>query len=450
MRLDGWKSIGSHFGRERSTVIRWAAERGMPVHRIPGSGRGSVYALTEELDAWLEDNRVGDQGEGPAPAAQQVEPAARPAALAPKRWQGRWIVAAVAACFLFGSLYAYAINRERTSEAPADLPANAQVADLYLSARSEWAGRSAQSIASAIAKLQQVVAQEPGFAPAHAALADSYILAREFGNMEDVDAFARAQAAADTALRIDPGNADALRAAGFIEYWWRNDAPAAAQRFRQAIAAAPQSAQSHFWYGNVLVDNGDFAAGIAELERARLIEPASVPLQVDLAWARWSMGETERGKAELEALRESHPDLATVRDCLSAIYMAEGNIEAFVEEIAALSQLRDLPQDIANAKQLGAALANDRASVLPLYLAEQERKLNSGASTNHPWAVMVASAAGDRAGTLRLLEAAKARGERWGSAGMARYIALRWPDDRRVQQLLGDLRSPSLVGKERK
>lgn len=33
--------------------MRWATERGLPVHRIPGAGRGSVYALTEERDAWL-------------------------------------------------------------------------------------------------------------------------------------------------------------------------------------------------------------------------------------------------------------------------------------------------------------------------------------------------------------------------------------------------------------
>ena len=52
-RLDGWKAIANFLGRERSTAIRWANERGLPVHRVPGGRTGTVYALAPELEAWL-------------------------------------------------------------------------------------------------------------------------------------------------------------------------------------------------------------------------------------------------------------------------------------------------------------------------------------------------------------------------------------------------------------
>ena len=52
-RLDGWKAIGDHFGRDPRTVQRWRDERGMPVHRVPGSRGGSVFAYRGELDEWL-------------------------------------------------------------------------------------------------------------------------------------------------------------------------------------------------------------------------------------------------------------------------------------------------------------------------------------------------------------------------------------------------------------
>ncbi len=450
MRLDGWKSIAAHFGRERSTVIRWASERGMPVYRIPGPGRGSVYALSEELDAWLEADRqdgaaataAETQAEALAPAA--ASPEVVPAVAAgPRKWPKAWLAAL--ALLVVASLGAWAISRDDPPRANVLLPADAELADLYLEARSDWAARNPQSIAAAIEKLQRVVAAEPGFAPAYAALADSYVLAREFGSLEDVDAFGRAQSAADTALRIDPGNPDALRALGFIDYWWRGDGPSAARRFRQAIAAAPQSAQSHFWYGNILIDNGDFADGMAELERARLIEPASLPLQVDIAWARWSMGESERGKRELEALRERYPDLATVRDCLAVVYLAEGDIPAFVGEVTAFARLRQVPGDDLVADRLEQTLARDPASVLPIYLTEEERAVAVGERTHLAWPTMIASAAGDRAATLRLLNMGMSRGERWGSAGMVRYVTQRWQGDGEITRLIEALRAESLI-----
>ncbi|HVU47257.1 MAG TPA: hypothetical protein VHD85_14090, partial [Terracidiphilus sp.] len=35
-------------------VKRWGSERGLPVHRVPGAAKTSVYAYPAELDRWLE------------------------------------------------------------------------------------------------------------------------------------------------------------------------------------------------------------------------------------------------------------------------------------------------------------------------------------------------------------------------------------------------------------
>jgi hypothetical protein len=52
-RFDGWKAIAEHLGRDVRTAQRWHEEREMPVHRVPGARRGSVFAYRAELDAWL-------------------------------------------------------------------------------------------------------------------------------------------------------------------------------------------------------------------------------------------------------------------------------------------------------------------------------------------------------------------------------------------------------------
>ena len=52
--LNGWKEIGGYVCRDIRTVERWEKQRGLPVRRMPGAGRATVYALVSELDEWLE------------------------------------------------------------------------------------------------------------------------------------------------------------------------------------------------------------------------------------------------------------------------------------------------------------------------------------------------------------------------------------------------------------
>jgi hypothetical protein len=51
--LVSWKEIAVYLNRAESTVKRWERERGLPVHRVPGGERGSVFAYPGELADWL-------------------------------------------------------------------------------------------------------------------------------------------------------------------------------------------------------------------------------------------------------------------------------------------------------------------------------------------------------------------------------------------------------------
>jgi TolB-like protein len=52
-RIDGWKAIGRYLGRNARTAQMWERDRGLPVHRIPGSPGRSLFAYADELDGWL-------------------------------------------------------------------------------------------------------------------------------------------------------------------------------------------------------------------------------------------------------------------------------------------------------------------------------------------------------------------------------------------------------------
>lgn len=79
-RLQSWKEIAAFFDSDQRTVRRWEKERGLPIHRVPGSAGAKVFAYTEELTRWLERPKAEA---GPNHAAISVEPAPQPAA---ERW----------------------------------------------------------------------------------------------------------------------------------------------------------------------------------------------------------------------------------------------------------------------------------------------------------------------------------------------------------------------------
>ncbi len=60
-RLDSWKEIATHLGRDQRTAMRWA-KLGMPVHHVPGGKRGRVFAYPQEVDAWLAGAKPSEPG----------------------------------------------------------------------------------------------------------------------------------------------------------------------------------------------------------------------------------------------------------------------------------------------------------------------------------------------------------------------------------------------------
>jgi hypothetical protein len=53
--LNSWKEIAVYMGRAVRTVQRWERECEFPVHRPRGKKRSPVFALSKEIDIWLEN-----------------------------------------------------------------------------------------------------------------------------------------------------------------------------------------------------------------------------------------------------------------------------------------------------------------------------------------------------------------------------------------------------------
>jgi hypothetical protein len=113
-RLNSWKEVSAYLERDVRTVARWEKVRGLPVRRLPGGGR-SVFAYTDEIDAWLAgggaDEPSGDltadadSGRLSSTAAPDPEPARIPAW---RQLRMRWAVVLVLFAVLAGLIAAAA------------------------------------------------------------------------------------------------------------------------------------------------------------------------------------------------------------------------------------------------------------------------------------------------------------------------------------------------------
>ena len=460
-RLDGWKSIAAYFNRDRTTAMRWARERGLPIRRMPGGKQGSVFAFEQELAAWatqqqdIADPAIADEVV-PVPAvdegAAEDEPAPAGLPATGKKARRAPAIFLVLALAILASLGTWAWLRA-SPEAPApapptspralEMPADPAVARDYVAARDAWARRTPADLDRAIALYEQVIRRAPAFAPAHAGLAEAWLILREYGGVDEATAYRNARRHATTAYRLDPTLPSAHRALAFIAYWWDGQPTRAGAGFRRALSLDDRDAQTHFWYANMLADVGRDPQAQAEYEKARLLAPGSRVIEVEQACSHWQAGRDDLALQQLVALAKQAPDDATIRNCLAWVYISRGDIAKFAEALSERARLRREPRLMRLSAALNEAVRRDPETAVRVLVAEGRREIAAGERRLRETPAFFASAMRDREALVQLLTEASDLGERWPSVPVTRRIAASWRDDAEVQRLLRRVTAPA-------
>jgi tetratricopeptide (TPR) repeat protein len=389
-RIDSWKEIAAFFGRDERTVKRWETLRGLPVHRVPGGARGSVYAYSEELTAWLRSSEQRDSGEvAVAPtipntpdntitehssenaqnktsepiAYRQVTPVAPPTFLAgsPNTFTAtlpsvkppftsanvRWIAAFVLA-MLTASLLVFPRYFELRSVQGRVLPAvtrrtesakHAQAQDLYLQGRYYWNKRTPDGLTVALDEFTKATQLDPNYALAYAGQADCYNLLREYTSMPPSQAFPLAISAAKKSLELDDMLPEGHRALGFAYFYWNWDLAGGEREFRRAIALNPNDVEAHHWYATALVSTMRYPEALAEIEIARQLDPSSPSITADRAVILSSNGRQDEGIAVLLALEKSDPEFLSPYTYLGEVYFGRKEYLKSFEQSERAAQL---------------------------------------------------------------------------------------------------------------
>ncbi len=120
-QLRGWKEIAAYLKASERSVMRWEASRGLPVRRIPGDARDAVFAIRQELDAWLKGPGIAspqstdtpDDASASEPAPSETHPSDAPRSA--RRRASAALAIAVPAMVVAASVFAYTTWRASTA-----------------------------------------------------------------------------------------------------------------------------------------------------------------------------------------------------------------------------------------------------------------------------------------------------------------------------------------------
>ncbi|MGQ0590907.1 MAG: TPR end-of-group domain-containing protein [Sphingosinicella sp.] len=363
-RLKSWKEIASFFGTDERTVRRWE-ERGLPVHRVPGGARATIYADAGELERWFSGRK-----EEPSPASQPTAPR--------RRWLALAAVLAVLAGVASFIFVRDADPAPTATAAPRHEPPQRAV-DLYTAATYQAERATPDSLRRALGLYGQAIAEDPAYAAAHAGLASAYIRLRVFSAMTEAEAYPRARAAAERALELDPSLAQAHIAMGFVTFYSDWDFTRGLHHFGEAARLDPRGASGRYQYGLALLRAGDFAAALRELDVAQRLDPRSRGILADRGFVLYLMGRREEGLALIRQVTADDPDYMLPHHYLSLIHLGEGNWRAGLDEAEIAARLRQDQGRLALAGPARRALEQGGGpAMLRVVLAGQTRRHAAG------------------------------------------------------------------------
>lgn len=209
-------------------------------------------------------------------------------------------------------------------------PVDAQVHELCLLGRYEWNKRDEQALTKAIGYFQKAIARDSNYAPAYAGLAEAYLVSTFYGHGSAREFYDKARGAAEHAIQLDEDSFQAHATLGMVKSSYLQ--VGAVAEFQRALQINPSYATAHHWYAFDLWRTGRHEDALAELGRARQLDPVSPIINTDTGVFLISGGQTEEAVRLLQRTIEFAPDFSEAHRTLALAYVQQKNFSAAIVE----------------------------------------------------------------------------------------------------------------------
>jgi serine/threonine-protein kinase len=216
---------------------------------------------------------------------------------------------------------------------------NVEAYQLYLKGRYYLARLRPGETQKGISHLQQAIAIDPDYALAYVGLANAYRALALSGDIPPGEVFPKAKAAAQKAVELDDSLAEAHAVLGFTISWYDWDWAAAENHFKRALELNQNSADVHWVYAGSISNLGRHAEALAEIKRARELDPLNLIINATEGLILIHAGRTDEGLAVLQKTSELDPTYWLAHLFASSAYIEKG---MFAEAVTEARRAREL------------------------------------------------------------------------------------------------------------
>jgi len=164
------------------------------------------------------------------------------------------------------------------------LPVPPEAFESYLKGRFFWNKRTPPDLTRSIQYFLAAIESHPTYPLAYAGLSDAYVLLGVIGARPPSDVYPKARVAAQKALEIDETLAEAHAALAHVLTAYDWNFLEAEKEFKRALDLNFNYSSAHQWYGHLLAVLRRYQEAVAEIRRARDLDPLSVPINAFGGW----------------------------------------------------------------------------------------------------------------------------------------------------------------------
>jgi DNA-binding winged helix-turn-helix (wHTH) protein/tetratricopeptide (TPR) repeat protein len=265
----------------------------------------------------------------PDPSAPSVQPV-------PQRASRRWFLAVGLTFAALAVLVATILLRqpEKNTAAVHHVP-SARAQELYVEGMHERSRRDIDATAAALAKLEAAIKEDPLYAEAWAGYGRAISSAVVRQRTTPAEGLPKARAAAQRALALDAGVIDAYVTLLHIHMDFDKDFAAATRDLEKARQLDNPSAS--LWHYSAMwnAQQGRVEAGLADMRRARALEPMTLLLSSNYALILFNARRYDEAIELLAPMVQANPGFDTGRSVLARALAATGRFDEALEQLQA-------------------------------------------------------------------------------------------------------------------